>query len=68
MLEAKMLEAKMMDLVVAINDEVRDLFPEVEWQRYEDIWVAKVDHEVAAEMQKVIKEAGLSVGEVDRRQ
>jgi hypothetical protein len=43
----------MFDLVVVLNDEVIDLFPDVEWHQQEDFWVAKVDHATAAEIARV---------------
>ena len=55
----------MIDLVVVLNDKTKDLFPEVAWRRYRDAWVAEVKHDLAVEIAKAARKAGLSVGEKD---
>jgi hypothetical protein len=57
--------------VIVLNgstyQRLRTLFPEVEWRRHRDYWLAKVDPRLSAEMERVAREAGLSVDEVDAR-
>jgi len=57
--------------VIVLNgstyQRLRDLFPEVEWRSHRDYLMAEVDHSLAAEMEKVAREAGLSVGEADAK-
>jgi hypothetical protein len=55
--------------VIVLNgstyQRLRDLFPEVEWRSHRDYWMTKVDHRLSAEMEKVAREAGLSIGEAE---
>jgi hypothetical protein len=64
----------MIDLVCILNEntyeKLQEAFPEVAWQRHRDpknydYWAAEVDHDLATEIAKVTREAGLSVGEED---
>jgi hypothetical protein len=58
--------------VIVLNgstyQRLRDLFPDVEWRSHRDYLMAEVHPDLATEMAKVAREAGLSVGEEEASQ